>query len=226
MICRLTGIVSGVEGNAVVIEQPDQGLARQVLAPAYLAERLAGQVGRRVTLHTLEYLEAQGQGTSYVPRLVGFGAPEDRRFFELFTSVKGLGNRKALRAMALPPGEIAALVAAKDARGLQKLPEIGKRLAETVIAELSGKVDVFVDPGVIVEAKGAGAAVRLAVPPGASGAVQEALAVLMELGQSQPEAERAIERALRGADPATLSGETLVARVFGQGTEAGAERES
>lgn len=217
MICRVTGVVSAADGQGVVLDQPSLGQARRVLTPAYLAERLSGQVGRTVTLHTMEYLEAHGQGTSFIPRLVGFGAPEDRRFFELFTSVKGLGNRRALRAMALPPGEIAAMVAAKDARGLQKLPEIGKRLAETVIAELSGKLDAFVDPGVVVETKGAGAAVRLAAPPGASGAVEEAMAVLVELGQTPAEAERAIERALRGVDAESVTGEALVARVFGLG---------
>jgi holliday junction DNA helicase RuvA len=218
MICRVTGVVSAADGQGVVLDQPSLGQARRVLTPAYLAERLSGQVGRTVTLHTMEYLEAHGQGTSFIPRLVGFGAPEDRRFFELFTSVKGLGNRRALRAMALPPGEIAAMVAAKDARGLQKLPEIGKRLAETVIAELSGKLDAFVDPGVVVETKGAGLAggpaSGLAAP---SGAVEEAMAVLVELGQTPAEAERAIERALRGVDAASVTGEALVARVFGLG---------
>lgn len=217
MICRITGTIAGVEGNAATVEQPEAGIARQVLLPAYLADRLSEQVGRPITLHTLEYLEAQGQGTSFIPRLIGFAQAEDRRFFELFTSVKGLGNRRALRAMALPPSEIAGLVAAKDAKGLQRLPEIGKRLAETVIAELTGKLDAFVDPGVIIEAKAASTAARFALPPGAAGAVEDAIAVLQSLGQTQVEAERAIERAIRGVDTEGLSGEDIVARVFGQG---------
>lgn len=217
MICRLDGTIESVVGNAVVLHQPEQGLARQVLVPAYLAERLEGERGRPVTLHTMEYLEAQGQGSSFIPRIVGFGKPEDRRFFEVFTSVKGLGNRKALKAIALPPSEIAALVAAKDAKGLQRLPEIGKRLAETVIAELTGKLDAFVDPGVLVEGKGSFPASKRSIPTGAAAAVEDAMAVLIELGQTQPEAERAIERALRGIDPESVSSEELVAKVFGQG---------
>lgn len=213
MICRISGTIASVDGNSVVVDQPQAGVARQVLLPAYLAERLADQVGRPATLHTQEYLEAHGQGTSFIPRLVGFAQAEDRRFFEIFTSVKGLGNRRALRAMTLPPREIAAMVAAKDAKGLQKLPEIGKRLAETVIAELTGKLDAFVDPGVIVEAKvGTGAGSR----PQMTGPVGEAIEVLLTLGQTQAEAERAIERALREANGRALTGEQLVARVFGQ----------
>lgn len=217
MICRITGTIVSVEGNGAVVEQPEAGLARQVLVPTYLADRLGEHLGRPITLHTLEYLEAQGQGSSFIPRLIGFAQPEDRRFFELFTSVKGLGNRKALRAMALPPSEIAGMVAAKDAKGLQKLPEIGKRLAETVIAELSGKLDAFVDPGVMVEAKTATVAARFSLPPEAGGAVEDAVAVLLSLGQTQAEAERAIGRALRGVEKPDLSSEEIVARVFGQG---------
>jgi Holliday junction DNA helicase RuvA len=213
MICRISGTIVSVEGNAAVVDQPQAGISRQVLLPAYLAERVADQVGRPITLHTMEYLEAQGQGTSFVPRLVGFAQAEDRRFFEIFTSVKGLGNRRALRAMAVPPREIAGMVAAKDGRGLQKLPEIGKRLAETVIAELTGKLDAFVDPGVVVEPKAGTAA---AARPELAGPVGEAVEVLLALGQTQAEAERAIERALRSANGAPLTGEEIVAKVFGQ----------
>jgi hypothetical protein len=42
------------------------------------------------------------------------------------------------------------------------------------------------------------------------------LEVLLALGQTQAEAERNIERALREANGSPLSGEQLVARVFGQ----------
>ncbi|HZW09924.1 MAG TPA: Holliday junction branch migration protein RuvA [Phycisphaerales bacterium] len=209
----MSGTIVLVEGNAAVVDQPQLGLSRQVLLPAYLAERVADQVGRPITLHTLEYLEAQGQGTSFVPRMLGFAHAEDRQFFEIFTSVKGLGNRRALRAMAVPPREIAGMVAAKDARGLQKLPEIGKRLAETVIAELTGKLDAFVDAGVVVEPK-TGAAAAPGLKP--AGPVAEAVEVLLALGQTQAEAERAIERALRGTNGTALTGEEIVAKVFGQ----------
>lgn len=212
MICRISGALAAVEGNIATVEMPALGLARQVLLPTYLAARLTDQVGRPITLHTLEYLESHGQGASFIPRLIGFAQAEDRRFFEIFTSVKGLGNRKTLRAMALPPGEIAALVAAKDTRGLQQLPEIGKRLAETMVAELTGKLDAFIDPGVIVEPKSGAAHAR----PELAGPVTEALEVLLALGQTLAEAERAIDRALREAGEVRLTSEQIVARVFGQ----------
>ena len=62
----------------------------------------------------LHYLEGQANGAVFRPRLVGFTSDRDRRFFELLTSVKGIGYRKALRALAMPIATIARAVAEKD----------------------------------------------------------------------------------------------------------------
>jgi Holliday junction DNA helicase RuvA len=143
MICRVTGRLDAIEGTQAVVTPPPGAVSHEVLLPAYVAERLAGRVGAQVTLVTLEYLEAQGQGTSFIPRLVGFESARERDFFLLFTTVKGIGNKKALRAMASPPAEIAGAIASKDSRWLSRLPEIGKRLSETIVAELTGRVAAY-----------------------------------------------------------------------------------
>lgn len=191
MIARLTGKLDSIEGATACVSPEVGGLTFEVMLPAYLAERLTPQVGRSVTLVTLQYLESQNQGSSYVPRLIGFTTAHERDFFELFTTVKGIGNRKALRAMAVEPAVIARAIAAKDARALYELPEIGKRLAETVIAELTGKVDGYLAASEI-EALDRGA--KSAAPlPDAAG---EAIAALMGLGETRPEAERLVRRAV------------------------------
>lgn len=191
MIARLTGKLESIEGASACVSPEAGGLTYEVLLPAYLAERLTGRLGQVVTLVTLQYLESQNQGSSYVPRLIGFTSAQERDFFELFTTVKGIGNRKALRAMAVEPAVIARAIASKDARGLYQLPEIGKRLAETVIAELTGKVEGYLAASEI-EALDRGA--RAATPlPDAAG---EAIAALMGLGETRPEAERLVRRAV------------------------------
>jgi Holliday junction DNA helicase RuvA len=108
---------------------------------------LAARIGQPVRFHTLHYLEGQGQGSSFWPRLIGFQHASDRAFFELFTTVKGIGNRKALRALQLPFGRVATAIAERDHALLQSLPEIGKRTAEAICVELKGKVDPFVKGG-------------------------------------------------------------------------------
>jgi Holliday junction DNA helicase RuvA len=157
MLARITGTlieVSGPPHNTALVapdSQPD--LAYEVLLPAYLADRLSntsgtgskglGGLGEGITLHTLQYLESQNQGASFIPRLLGFASPREREFFELLTSVKGLGNKRAMRAMALEPAAIARAIADRNARFLQTLPEIGPKLAELIVHELKGKVDRF-----------------------------------------------------------------------------------
>lgn len=198
MICRLTGKLESVDGLAAVLEPVGQpALAYEVLLPAFLAERLRDRAGQTLTLITLHYLEGQSQGSSFEPRLIGFSTPRERAFFELFTTVKGIGNRKALRALAVEPASVAAAIVAKDAKALTKLPEIGKRLADTIIAELTGKVDAYLgdaDPSAFQSSVEAKPIVQR--PP----AVEEAIAVLIALGESPVEAERRVSLALTRAE--------------------------
>jgi Holliday junction DNA helicase RuvA len=206
MISRITGILEAIEKLSAQLALSNGELVREVLVPAYLVPTLVGRVGQPVSLHTLEYFESHNQGASFVPRLVGFERPADRDFFELLTTVKGIGNRKALRALAQEPAVIARAIAQRDTRALQQLPEIGKRLAETVIAELVGKVDPFLGP------PGAAGEVKPMSRP-LSGPAEEAVAALIALGENRPEAEAKVRSAVdrgRGA-----SAEDLVAAALG-----------
>ncbi len=213
MIARLTGTLIAIDGPAALVE-PFPGLAVSVLLPAYLREPLAGQLGSTLTLHTRFDLEGTAQGANMTPRLVGFPDPAERAFFELFTSVKGLGVRKSLRALAVPPSEVAGAIAAKDAKALTKLPEIGKRLAETIIAELTGKVDRWlIDAAIEPKSTPAGRRASSLDP-----ADEEPLAALMALGQSAAEAERTLARARAhlGERGGSATTEELIAAAFGQ----------
>ncbi len=248
MISHIAGTLKAINEAAATIDQPALGMGFEVLLPGYLASDLAMEVGNPIELHTFVYLESQGQGTSFVPRLVGFAQPDERRFFEVFTRVKGLGTRKALKAMIHPPAIIASQIASEDVKGLQQMPGIGKRLAQTIIAELSGKIESFIDPGIAIDpdhphaphacieakpglpdpvlsslmASGFSASV-FTNHPELTEPVSTAMEVLMALGQTQSEAQRALERTLAhcmtdaNIEIATLTSETLVAMVFGQG---------
>jgi len=90
MIDRITGRLDSIEGPEAVIVPEAGWLALSVLLPAYLAQRLTGQVGQTVEMHTHMVLESQNQGATFTPRLLGFGSPAERSFFHLFTTVKGI----------------------------------------------------------------------------------------------------------------------------------------
>ncbi|MHC5023132.1 MAG: Holliday junction branch migration protein RuvA [Planctomycetota bacterium] len=203
-------MISRIEGELLVaqdgrVELRCGSVTYEVLVPACDLEELPEPVGETTYLFTLHYLEAQGQGASFLPRLIGFRTAGQRAFFELFTTVKGVGNRKALRAMVMPHGAIAEAIATKDLDLLVSLPEIGRRTAETIVAELHGKVDGFVEmKPLATEATGAAAA---------SGLVHDAVAVLVQLGEPRQHARRLAERAL-AADPAIDAPEVLVAAAL------------
>lgn len=172
MLARLTGILDSLAANtALLTPEGAPGIAYELLLPAYLAEKLAASSAahsqEQLTLHTLQYLESQNQGASFIPRLLGFSSAHEREFFELLTTVKGLGNKRALRAMAMEPHAIARAIAERDARFLQTLPEIGPKLAELIVHELKSKVDRFLLSPRVLDSLNTAAAAP-ASPPRAS----------------------------------------------------------
>jgi Holliday junction DNA helicase RuvA len=177
-----------------------------LLVPAADQERLAGLEGREVRFHTLHFLEGQGKGTSFTPRLIGFASAEARAFFELLTTVRGLGPRKALRALRVPWQTVAEAIAGRDVEMLMTLPEIGRRSAETIVAELHGKVDRFLgEPA--ADAEGAPAA------SGRPAIVRDAIQAMERLGEPRPYARRLVEKALAG-DPALETADALLAAAY------------
>ena len=199
-------MISRVEGTLVAVGQGrvevrSGGLTYELLVPAADHGRLAGQVDETVRFHTMHYLESQSQGATYRPRLVGFASAEARAFFEMLTTVKGLGVRRSLRALAQPYPDIARAIAAGDLDALTALPEIGRRIAETIVSQLRGKMDGF------VEVKPHDA------PAGGAPLANDALATLTQLGEPRALAERLIERAL-GEDPQPASAGDLVSAAL------------
>lgn len=207
MISRLVGTLEALEGLEAIVRPEPGGVSHQVLIPAYATDALRDRVGGPVTLHTIEYLEPQGPGGTLIPRLIGFESSRDRRFFELLTSrVEGVGNRKALRSLAHPPGAIARAIASGDTAWLRELPEVGAKTAERMIVELRDRVAPFlagVDPA--VEPK------PVAARDGDPAA--EAVAALLALGETRPDAERMVAKALR-RDPKLATPEAIVQAAY------------
>jgi Holliday junction DNA helicase RuvA len=159
----------------------------ELLVPAADVPLLQSGVGEEMTFHTIFYLEGDASGGNLEPRLIGFLRPEDKAFFQLFITVKGIGPKKALRALVLPVGEIAQAIESKDAKFLVELPQIGKRMAELIVAELAGKVEEFAMPS---------AGGRTGPVGGRrSPAEEDAIATLMALGERRADAEHLLDRA-------------------------------
>ncbi|MEO0513453.1 MAG: Holliday junction branch migration protein RuvA [Planctomycetota bacterium] len=201
MIERIRGTLCRLGEADAAVEPLGSGLWHRVMLPAYVRAALEGRAGEPVDLATLEFLDSPNQGATMVPRMIGFETDAERAFFERFTTVKGLGPKKALRALVEPPGAVAEAIARRDAKWLQRLPEIGKRLAETIIAELHGKLDevLVASLGATLDAAAGGALGPADEPtPGPfrdDGVAADAVSTLLTLGETKPDAERLIARA-------------------------------
>ncbi len=183
MIVRITGKLAAVNDDGVVLDR--EGICYEVFVPTFALHALSGKTGQVVTLHTIEYYEGSAMGGNIYPRLVGFADPDDRAFFIEFIKVKGMGYRKALRALAQPVKQIALAIEQGDTKILSMLPEIGKRTADQLVASLKGKLDRFT--------WGGGGAT--ATPAESLDQYQrEALEVLMQLGERRMEAVDLIQK--------------------------------
>ena len=204
MISALTGELRRVDEDRLHLRVGP--VVVEMLIPASDVPLLQAGVGQEMTFHTLLYLEGDASGGNIEPRLVCFLRPEDRRFFEKFITVKGIGPKKALKALALPTGDVAHAIETKDTRFLVGLPQIGKRMAELIVAELAGKVGEFVSIGV-------GGGKGIVGGKARSGIEEDAISTLMALGERRLDAEHLLERA-RQSNSGLKTTEALVREML------------
>ena len=203
MISALTGELRQIGDDRVHVQVGP--LLYEMLVPAADLERLQSAVGEQLTFHTLFYIEGDASGGNLEPRLIGFLRPQDKAFFQLFITVKGIGPKKALKALVLPVGEIAQAIESKNSRFLVALPQIGKRMAEQVVAELAGKCAKFATPN-----EGGQPTIAHRGRPQLE---EDAIATLMALGERRLDAEALLDRA-RQATPTLNTTDAFVREML------------
>jgi len=202
MISALTGELRRVEEDRVYVQAGP--VLCEVLVPAADVDDLRLRTGETITFHTIMYLEGDAARGNLQPRLIGFLRPSDRRFFEIFTTVKGIGVRTALKALSEPAGAIAHAIETRNTRFLMGLAGVGRRTAELIVAALAGKVAEFA-----VEAAAAPAG-----PPAAYEQHEaDAIEALVALGEPRPVAERLLER-VRQAQPGLRAADALIREML------------
>jgi len=176
-----------IQRNALLVRV--DSLCYEVFVPSGIASRLRQMPEdartNPVTIYTIYYIDGAVGGGHLTPKLVGFLDPLDREFFEVFTTVPGVGFMKALKCLVRPINEIALAIERNDALFLEELPFIGKKTAERIVTELRGKMAKFAlahkEEPLSIERESA------------SELKQEAIQVLTQLEYSRGEAQRIVE---------------------------------
>jgi len=205
LISKLRGKLVQVHEQVALVE--NGGLFYEVQLPSALAERLKNddRVSNEITFETIYYIEAGDRKSNHFPRLIGFTNQIDREFFSLFTQVPGMGMKKALKSLIVPIKEIATAIESKDASGLNRLPGVGGRLAEKIIAELNGKTAKF---ALSKEDEALASAESRPQP-----LAEEAMEILTQLQYGKADAQRMIEEALKDS-PGIKKVEQLITEIF------------
>ena len=207
MISKIQGLLDKIDDTHALVNVG--GLFYEIMLPSGLVDSLKknGSVGSDIIFHTINYIEGGQVGNQY-PRLVGFADPVDKEFFKLYTSVPGLGIKKALKSLIIPINEIARAIETEQSSILTKLPGVGARLAEKIIAELKGKATKF---ALAKESKPL--AVQIAKPDYAD----EVMEILLQLQYRRSEAQSLLERAI-ATGKRYKSSEELLQQIFKQTT--------
>lgn len=198
MIGRLRGQVVEIAEATVLLDVGGVGYELEVssaaLAQAHqndvgaqAADDRHGAAARSLTLFTHFVVREDAQ------QLYGFVDRAERELFRTLIRVSGVGPKLALSVISgISLADLAGAVATREVARLVRIPGIGKKTAERLLVELSGKLPAVAER------------TDVRVLPTASGAVAEAERALEALGYRPPEAAAAIAAVLQSrAEPAT-----------------------
>jgi Holliday junction DNA helicase RuvA len=212
VITHLRGALAHMDIAGPAVEVDVAGVRYEVLVPLFSwpeIQTLAGDgdlgsAGPEIALH-IAYFVTTNQP---VPVLVGFLRRAERDFFRKFTTVEGIGPAKAVRAMTISVSTIARAIEQEDRAALVRLPGIGARAADKIVATLRGKVvaEAAMHDGGIAQPVDQTRLARDRV-------VQDATEAVAALGFPRAEARRWVEEA-RGASPELDSVEDLTLAVL------------
>ena len=179
MIASLKGSLTKKSPEAVVIEA--NGVGFEVLVPLptlYELPDAGAQVQLMIHTHVRENQIL----------LIGFLRQDEKEAFRFLTMVNGIGPRLAVNILSgLPANELLEAIVCKDTQRLQRIPGVGKKMAERIVVELKDRIP----PREWVIAQ------EEPVLPQQRELYLEVLSALMNLGYKRKESEKAIQRAIR-----------------------------
>jgi Holliday junction DNA helicase RuvA len=185
MIGLLSGVVAAVGEDTALIDVG--GVGYVVQSGGRTLARL--QVGAPARL----FIETHVREDAI--KLFGFASEEERAWFAHLQTIPGVGAKVALGILdTMPPDALADAIALQDKAAFARANGVGPKLAARLATELTGKGGPkgFIGLGASAPRAAAGAAAVAG-----SGARQEAVSALVNLGIDQSSAARAVASAAK-----------------------------
>jgi Holliday junction DNA helicase RuvA len=175
VIAQLRGRLLRKEPQEAVVDVG--GVGYRVTIPLSTFYRI-GEPGAEVTLLTHTHVREDALA------LFGFLTPVEQALFERLIAVSGVGPKLAISILSgIEAPDLVAALRSSDLARLTRIPGVGKKTAERLVLELKDKMQELPSSE--------------AAPSGPSAAADDIVSALVHLGYSRPEAERAVERAIR-----------------------------
>lgn len=132
MIGKLSGIIDTISSNFLILDV--QGVGYMVYASNRTLSRI-GQTGDAASL----LIETQVREDAIT--LFGFADAGEKSWFNLLTSVQGVGAKAGLSILsACPPEQLSTVIMAQDKAALTQADGVGPKLATRILTELKDKV--------------------------------------------------------------------------------------
>ena len=193
MISRVRGelIVRDLERVEVMTSG---GVGYEIAIPTTVFERLP-RLGEQVTLRTYHLVRED------TTMLFGFLDETEKTVFTRLLTINGVGPRLALAMLSAMTAEsVVRAVRERNVAALTAVSGVGKKTAERVVLELTGKLD------------------DIAFAAGALGqrapAAEEALRALTALGVTQTDADRAVRAVIQ--EKGSLSAPEMIREALGR----------
>lgn len=183
MIGRIRGILEIKQPPVLLIDV--NGLGYELQAPMSTMYQLP-DIGETVTLYTHFHIREDAQV------LYGFFEERERVLFKALIKVSGVGPKMALTILSgMDVRQFIQCVDNREPGLLVRLPGVGKKTAERLMVEMTGKLDIELSAGESLSRKWFEGSVDATSPRAVEA---EAVSALIALGYKPPEASRAISK--------------------------------
>lgn len=169
MFAYIKGTTSFVNNEFAVVEAG--GIGYKIFMP--FSESAAMTIGAETKVYTYMYIR---EG---ILDVYGFTSKESLRIFEMLIGISGVGPKAAIAILnVMSPSEFITALETGDAKAITRAQGIGTKIAQRVILELKGKLDLSASAETVRAPK--------------NEAYEEAAAALVSLGYSPGDADKAL----------------------------------